>query len=307
MKQSSEQIRQVQLKPGIYPRFDWYTAVWHDATIDQVFEFYNVDLAFEGSILLDDLRSQFFGGLPTLNIEVEPGVRLFITKFYVDMLDCDTFDQIRSQTIPQIRFDVSGMGLATMEPSRAYSICRKSLPDCAHITRADVAFDLVDLDENLMQDFHDFLCADGALSSTGRLMCYGQGGGYTQSLKWGNKSKEILIGAPSSDRMLKFYDKKLQYTSDNGTFNPPDHYAQFQNVEKWTRIEWRLRKDDAHEIVYETGCHDNVGFFNSVLKRIYFDYQIRDGRRSTGFVADFWRNLFDWNNLPDIILNFDLV
>ena len=303
MTQSLEQIRKTNLPPGIYPRFDWYTAMWHDCTIDQIYAFYEITQEFDGSILLDDLRSQFFGGIPTLNIEVETGVRLFITKFFVDMLDGETFGEIRSKTIPAIRVDISGMGLATMEPMKSYRICRKPLPDNAQITRADIAFDLVDLDENLMTDFHDFLCADGTLSETSRLMCFGKKSGYVQSLKWGSKDKEIMLGAPTSSRMLKFYDKKLQYTNDRGEFNPPDHYAQFSNVKKWTRIEWRLRKEDAHEVIYEKAHHENVAYFESVLKQIYLDYQIKDGRRSTGFVADFWRNLFDWQNLPAIMLN----
>lgn len=303
MTQSLEQIRKADLVPGIYPRFDWYTAMWHDCSIDQIYAFYEITQEYDGSVLLDDLRSQFFGGIPTLCIEVETGVRLFITKFFVDTLDCERFDQLRSQSIPAIRVDISGKGLATMDPMRSYRICRKPLPENAHITRADLAFDLVDLDENLMTDFHDFLCAEGTLSNTQRLMCFGKTAGYVQSMKWGSKDKEVMIGAPTSSRMLKFYDKKLQYTNDRGEFNPPDHYAQFQNVKKWTRIEWRLRVEDAHQVMYETAHHEHTSFFDSVLKKIYLDYQIKDGRRATGFVADFWRNLFDWQNLPAIMLN----
>lgn len=64
MTQSLEQIRKADLVPGIYPRFDWYTAMWHDCSIDQIYAFYEITQEYDGTVLLDDLRSQFLVEFP---------------------------------------------------------------------------------------------------------------------------------------------------------------------------------------------------------------------------------------------------
>lgn len=297
---------------GIYPRFDWYTTVWNNTNLQTVFDFYEfTEEDYDSELDFLDLQSQFFGGLPTYNIQLKNGCRLFIKKFYIDMTGLHRLENLMQVNLPEIRFDCSGKTLSYLGYSWQFKFIRKPLPFFAHLTRLDLAYDLINFAPQLLYDFYYFLNDSKNLSEEGRLACHGLKGGYTFKTTWGDKERLIYIGSTQSSSMLRIYDKYLQNTK-KGVFKPPEFLSQFTRASTWIRIELQLRDRECNKWLYgfdENGqTPSDFDFMERCFKKIFEKYCIRDcsGRSKLG-IPDFWINLCDWNNLPTYILNFTFV
>lgn len=300
------------LPSGIYPRFDWLTTVWNNTSLQAVFDFYNfTDDDYDSELDFLDLQSQFFGGLPTFNIQLKNGCRIFLKKLYVDMTGLHRLEDLLHENLPEIRVDFSGKTLSYLGYSWQFEFIRKKLPFTAHLTRVDFAFDFINFAPDLLQNFYYFLNDPKNLSSEGRLCCHGQPSGYSFKTSWGDKERLIYIGSPQSSRMLRIYDKYLQNTK-KGVFSPPDHLTQFTRASTWLRLELQLRDRECEKWLFGfdekgyTPC--DLDFMEGCFKKIFETYSIRDcsGRSKLG-IPDFWVNLCDWSNLPTYMLNLSFV
>ena len=310
MMQSSELVQSIP--SGIYPRFDWYTAIWNNTSLKNVFDFYEfTEDDYDSELDFLDLQSQFFGGLATYNVQLKNGCRIFLKKFYIDLTGLHRLEDLLQENLPEIRIDMSGKTLSYLGYPWQFKFIRKPLPFLAHLTRLDLAYDLINFAPDLLQNFYYFLNDHKNLSPEGRLCCHGQQSGYSFKTSWGDKERLIYIGSPQSSRMLRIYDKYLQNTK-KGVFSPPEFLSQFTRASAWIRIELQLRDRECNKWLYgldKNGLSpDDYDFMVGCFKKIFETYCIRDcsGRSKLG-IPDFWVNLCDWNNLPAYILNLSFV
>lgn len=283
---------------AIYTKIDWLTVMFQDMSLSDVLEFVH---------LLDQLdefvkgcyeRSQ---GLDDFFVFSYEGISIEARKVYLYGHEVD--ESLFDITIPQMRLDISGSGLDFLrslgiEPE-TYFRNYDSYPQPFHLTRMDFAFDLVNYAPTLVDEVIDY--CNSSHTDSYRLCIYGMPSGLKYRMALGGQ-KTIYIGATTSERMLRIYDKKLQYIDHRtGIYNKDNPY---ENPESWIRLELQLRRKSAEKIAF-----DNSDMC-SILKYIYENYCFADTSNTNSHTrrpAAFWQSLFDWNTIPRIIQNFDKV
>lgn len=311
---SNQQIYQFDIDnngAAIYSKIDWYTAIFSDMS-------FNTVLRWLG---LEDYITEFCEnvyeqcqGLEDKYIFNFRGVRLETNQwnFYGEQIVEGTMQEhLFDKVLPKIRLDISGSGLDNLRAlgmdvdtflrTQTDENGEYVMPQPSHVTRIDFAFDLV----NYLPEFLDTLieyCENNhtpadrvcIVSDRARSGC-----GIKYSIRKGGQ-KTLYLGATTSEKMLRVYDKKLQYTNPEGTQYVKEN--PYDNPDSWIRIELQCRKDTAHGLCFpENKQLDHL----AILKYIYDNYAFAEegttqyNRRP----AQFWVDLFDWDTIVAIIQN----
>jgi hypothetical protein len=179
------------------------------------------------------------------------------------------------------------------------------LPDGGsyHFTRCDWAFDFINYKPEFVDclidhiNTHKLPSERVPLASTkGAISCKVVTGGQ----------KTVYLGSPQSDRMLRVYDKRMQYV--NLQTNTYTKLNPFGDPDSWFRIEWQTRNMFANNLVHGVDEQGRPADFKSILKDIFTRYAFADGtidnNHTTRPVVDFWNSLFNWQELESrIVLN----
>lgn len=298
---------------AIYTKIDWYSAIFNDMS-------FNTVLRWLG---LEDYVSEFAEnvyeqcqGLEDKFVFNWRGVRLETAQFnfYGEQIIEGTMQEhLFDKVIPKIRLDISGSGLDNLRQlgmdvdtylrTQTDEEGNYVMPQPSHVTRIDFAFDLI----NYRPDFLDQLidhCEKWHTPSDRVLITSDDaraGGGIKYTIRKGGGQKTLYLGAPTSDKMLRIYDKKLQYTnSDNTQYVKENPYG---DPDSWIRIELQCRKKLAHGLCFpENRNLDKLAIF----KYIYDKYNFADVEHTTHHnrrPAEFWANLFDWEQIAAIVQN----
>lgn len=276
-------------------KIDWFTAIFEDCTFRDVLDWLGVDpLIYEDDFLRQEhLRSQ---GLDEVTIFEYEGISLECRNSLLYNLDIE--DKFIS-VLPKIRLDISGTGLETLrqmginvdlflrDPTKKY----RSM----HVTRCDYSFDFI----NYKPEFLDHLIeyCESNHTESNRLCCIGLTAALRYSVRTGDQ-KTLYIGSTTSDRLLRIYDKKMQYTDPvTGLYFKTNPY---EDPESWIRLEFQTRSKFADQFIYS--LEDGL----SVLKWIYERYAFADlstpaHRREP---AAFWQQLMNWDEIPKLYTNY---
>lgn len=276
-------------------KVDWFTAIFEDCTFRDVLDWLGVDpLIYEDEFLRKEhLRSQ---GLDEVMIFEYEGISLECRNTFLYNVDQeDKFISI----LPKIRLDISGTGLETLrsmginvdqflrDPHRKYR--------AMHVTRCDYSFDFLNYKPEFLDKLIEY-CHDNHTDS-GRICCIGLTSSLRYSVRSGDQ-KTLYIGSPTSDRLLRIYDKKMQYTDPaTGLYIRPNDY---DDPWSWIRLEFQTRSKFADQFIYS--LEDGL----SVLKWIYERYAFADlstpaHRREP---AAFWQQLMNWDEIPKLYTNY---
>lgn len=299
----------------ICPLIDWFQAVFNDCTIEDVFVSIGVNY-----LITDDVEKVFgerfwisegymtslvfnFNGI-IIKIKGHD-LQLLLQQHGlvdVDELDLHVFDWV----FPYVNVTLSGSTLNMLRQSGVdvNSILFQPLPllrGSYHVTRVDFAFDLV----NYRPDFLD-KCIDQISRSalpSGRLMSLGKGG-MCYTLRTGHKEKSLYLGSTKSNKLLRIYDKNMQYQSKQGS-NP--YMEDGELPESWIRVELQCRREqECHKLLY--GCE---GDMMKVFRYIYDNFALveSDGTEygKERHISNCWIMLFDWSTIAKIIQNANCV
>lgn len=157
-----------------------------------------------------------------------------------------------------------------------------------HITRADFAFDLINYHIDFLGDLIAHL--NGIVMNGGRAVpVLSLGRPMKFEVRSGSQST-VYIGANRSSHLLRVYDKLIESKGDltKLPITLPDDFV----LDSWCRIEMQTRNEFAHYVFY--GSADPEARF----KQVYNEFAFCDENRE---VCDFWRDLFDWEQIPSII------
>ena len=177
-----------------------------------------------------------------------------------------------------------------------------------HVTRCDVAYDLVNYQKNFISEVYTYLYL---LQESGitRVRCGGKPSGLKYSLNSGSHAKTVYLGTPQSENLLRIYDKRLEFTDDNGMWKNPCPYG--DDVESWIRIELQLRDKTAQSILYSNQSSSLYEWFICVFHWIYDRYAFADcdySKVGTPFKPEsFWADLFKWDEITRLIQNLHYV
>lgn len=301
----------------ICPLIDWFQCVYNDCSIEDVFASIGVNY-----LITDDvekvLAERFWiseGYLTSLVFNFN-GMILKIRGYDLQQLlsdhglaDADELDaDVFSWVFPYLNLTLSGSTLAFLRESgvdvNSILFAPLIVPNDAsyHVTRVDFAFDFI----NYKSDFLDN-CIDQISRSTlpsGRLMSIGAGNGMCYTLRNGSKEKTLYLGSSKSNKLLRIYDKNMQYQFKQGS-NP---YAEGDELpSSWIRLELQTRREaECHKLLY--GCN---GDMMKVLRYVYDNFALVESD-GTGYgkerhISDCWLTLFDWGTIARIIQNANCV
>ena len=276
---------------GIYPKLDYFQAVFNDVDFAYVLEYIGLPATQFGDFLTNSyervLGYDTHIGYRFENISIETRAEYLVKR---DGEECDLSNWIFSK----IFLIISGQGLNYLR-SKGIDVDNRlrQQPEIneltghpvMHPTRADFAFDLV----NYAPEFLD-LCLDHLSNYSQWVPLCGQMAPIKFSVRTGDQ-KTLYLGSPRSDKLLRIYDKKMEQSDRYGNLksSPVDY-----DVESWIRVEYQTRNAESHRMLYGEG--DYLSIFRFIYDRYTF-------KAADGAPADFWLNLFDWEKIPAIIQN----
>lgn len=307
------------IPPAIFAKLDWMTVVYQHCTTRQIIRTLLTDQVDDteldrvyGSRLLHSYGyiTDLFLNLNGINIAYHMS-EVNTLFHYWDLEQVDSFSFLDT-TFDYIRVDISGSGLDYI---RSLGIkLDKHFKDpeylgghqygydlTYHLTRVDTAFDLI----NYHSDFLDRqieICRKCGNPDTLRIGVVGKRSGLAYSIREGDQ-KTLYLGTGRSDRVLRIYDKLLQFrkggilgncpynnTANDGTVIVPD---------SWIRIELQCRRPEAtHEIMFGSSSFADVFMFIDKHFALRNEYNVHDQS---------WTSLFDWDTCSPIIQNLYLV
>lgn len=284
----------------IYSKLDNVTIMFKDLSINKILEFIKcrelISEFLESWIqcyanLSDVIRFNYAGCV----LEVRKGY------LYGQNLSESTF----SLTLPEIRLELTGQGLDFLR-SRGIN-CESYFRNPTnypgersqfHLTRMDFAYDLINYSPELVDTLIKHI--QDEKTDTDRVVIYSQSSALRYSIKTGGE-KTVYLGSPSSSRLLRIYDKRLQYIDfRTGNYIKDNPY---NNPKSWIRIELQTRRDEANKIGFASDMS-----MESVFKYVHDKYCFACG--STTYSrrpCEWWSKLLDWSRIPQIIQNFDKV
>lgn len=284
----------------IYSKIDNVTIMFRDCKINTVLKF----------IKCDGLISEFFQAwFETYSNQSDiiqfnyNGCRVEVRKGYLYGMEHDV--NIFFRTLPEIRLELTGTGLDYLRSigiiPETYFRDPSNYPgerSNFHLTRIDFAYDLINYASDLLDVLLNHI--NTQKTDTDRLVIYGQSSSLVYKLKLGGE-KTVYLGSSSSKRMLRIYDKRLQFVDHRtGTYVKDNPYS---NPDSWIRIELQCRKDEANSLCFAENMN-----MESIFKYIYEKYCFAEGTTAYNRKpCEWWSRLLDWSKIPRIIQNFDKV
>ncbi len=288
---------------GIFPKIDYVSVIFNDCSFYDVLSW----IGLQNSVIEFSLgQYEVVRGLSTEFVFSYNGVHLSSSDigYYIDSSIIDL--RIFEIPIRKIKLELSGSALDYL---RSIDIdideivyTKPFLPEAGayHFTRVDFAYDFINYCPTFMSEFRRYI--DENILPTGRIPCAGVNGGFEANYKIG-KEFTIYIGSNKSKRLLRCYDKKLQFIDrESGTYIKSNPY---NNPDSWFRIEWQLRDEASNDAIL------NKLSFVEVLKKLYCTYKFAERKRTAQGRAPvrFFEQLLNWDEilLPAIRQNLHFV
>lgn len=287
----------------IYAKIDWLTAVFQDCSLNDVLCWLSLDgcvsefcaNAYEQSRGYDVVFRFLYNGI------------LLETSSF-NFYGLDTNEGLFDLIVPKIRLELSGSALDYLRSigvnMDSHRFVVPSLPEGGsyHFTRCDFAFDFIDYCPGFVDKVIDHVNVHRLPSE--RVPLAGTAGAVTVKVVTGGQ-KTVYLGSPQSDKMLRIYDKRMQYVDLKTDVYKKDN--PYNNPDSWFRIEWQTRNRLAHDLVLDSSLEPK-----HILRMIFEKYAFGDAhaeaRNCKRPVVDFWLKLFNWSEIEHrIVQHFDLV
>lgn len=273
-------------------KFDAYSAVWKNSCLDTVCNWYGFLDVMDG--FYDDVIPKFtayvYGTYANITFN---DILISVPSYEFGLVKSEDRD-IRTFEFSYIRVQMMGQALEFLrdlgiDVDGETSVLRKFNENC-NPTRVDFAFDFVNyctsIDNDIFVKFDNFTKnSTRNLSESGRLCIHGHKSGIGYTKRIGSSERTIYIGSPTSDRLLRIYDKYLERKSANNGVFADTSFGNPADVFDWTRIEWQLRNESALKYLYAPKFT-----FMGVLNEIYSFYNIyakSNGNKFTSWL-DWW-------------------
>lgn len=290
--------------PGVYALIDYYTAVFNHESIAAIIDWIGLD----PSLYCDD----FYASMIELSAGYDNKFIFSYENIKIDVMSSAMQgfvinDEIFYEKLPKVRLEISGSGLMFLrrqgiDVDRLYRDSSRILPT-QHITRMDFAYDLINYKPEMLDQLIEY-CRTSHTASGRIIRCTGEndvrGSAITCEIK-DVSQKTVYLGSSASDRMLRVYDKRLQHIDrESGVYQKANPYG---NPDTWIRIEMQTRNRVAHELGLDGGD------LTAILREIYKFYCFADPNTThhNRKPAQFWVDLFDWEELDRTVQNIKFV
>lgn len=297
---------------GVYAKLDWYTVMLYNTSISKIMHKLRIDSDLYEE-LLDSAYERSYGFVSHAVFSVH-GIAIELKwDDYIGIAGDQTLDDdgrragLFETEFAKMRVDISGAGLdylRSVSPDIVGGFTDPLFwsddPALAKVTRSDFAFDFVNYKPGFVDKFICWIqdaerCGE-ILPKSSRLSIGGGRGQYVQySYRCGDQ-KTLYLGSTRGDKLLRIYDKLLQYQKNGVIVKPlPEVFASEGEVSSWYRIELQTRRKCADEYLYGIN-----GDLTRVLRVLFDRYLVRD---RDGKPLEFLLDLYNWGDLPPIIQN----
>lgn len=314
----------------IFFKIDWYSCMFYNCSLRRLITDFRP--GFVESDVVSSCQTCMLMYEIKYRIELYPGVHLEFPKASEQhfIVDPKSEGHLLDIMFPSIKLDISGTGLdylrqlpdpgtGEMRSDEPYFIwLLRHISDFfpefqPNITRCDFAYDLINYAPTFIQDISTFYHHYYNIGD--RILCLGNKGenakGYKITIRNGAESS-VYVGTPTSDKLLRIYDKKLQLCPDGAWKSDPpsDYLVDGQPPKSWIRLELQTRRDKAQSLILYDGFQG--GSILVPLRYIFDNYAFRVPDRSykddrSRVLADFWQDLFEWDVIPQIVQNLHSV
>lgn len=290
---------------GLVGKLDWLTFIVNDCSIECIFEVFGMSHLVDFD---DDILSTPFKRNSNYDDRIVwqfNGLNFDFSVYDNDVLD-DSFDFFKTP-LSSVRCDFSGSGLDYLREEgfdvdtlfRNYDLFATSFGmGNFHCTRCDFAFDFVNFNAHFLDKCFDYV--HNHQTHSGRLALVGVTAALRFSERHGDQ-ETLYIGSPTSDRMLRIYDKRLQFIDrETDSYIVENGYS---NPDSWIRLELQLRNKQADSILF------GEGDIFSILRWIYDKYPFADltSPPNARVKHKFWQELFyadeDFLTIKKLLLN----
>lgn len=284
----------------IYTKLDWYSCMLYNTTIAKILQKLSVDLEIYEE-LLGSVYERSYGFSSNAIFSVH-GVTCELR--WDDYLSSEQ-GSIFETEFSKIRLDISGQGLDYLRQFFPVDTFLSTLDfwgtpgEDYKVTRADFAFDFVNYQPGFLDTFLNWIKDEeriGNLSPrAARLVCRGTKA-VQYSYRCGGNEKTLYLGSTRGDKLLRIYDKLLQYSKNGVVTKPlPKIFDSEGEVISWFRLEFQTRRKSADTYLFNINND-----LSRVLRVVFDEYMIKD---KEGKPLDFLLELYDWGKLPKIIQN----
>lgn len=279
----------------IYSKLDWFTCMAYGVSFKDVFTALEINEGYWQDFLTDPYQRNM--GYVTKQVYSVNGVNVeFTADENEHLISCEN---IFEEKINEIRLDITGKGLDWL---RTFCDIDNKLrdPDMLNIIkpvkikRADFAFDFVNVHGDFLDTFINYLKekerqADYNSYSNRLTISHGRYIQYKYVIGYGEKI--LYLGSTRSERLIRIYDKLLQYQTNGIITKELPCFSDDDTVSSWWRWELQARHNTAHEMLYGSSSNNL-----EVLKDITKTYRLsKDGER-----LSFIDNLMDWEHIYEL-------
>lgn len=303
-------------REGIFYKIDWSTIMFSNISLSLISEIFDLGLSSDFSSIFSSRYLVCPAGLGTSYCIRYNGI-LFQLPYYELVYGIEksieelTEYDLLNFNFDKIRMDISASGLdylrnkgIDIENLFRSELANESLDNGFeyHFTRIDYAFDLINYKPEFLKRCYAMCSAYE--SGKGRVTCgaglQGKDDGSVGGLKWSYKcgsENTLYLGSPGSEKLLRIYDKKLEYESKNKYASECPYKVNGELPESWIRIEFQHRNETL--LLAENYSAE------SVFKYIFKRFAIKNGQGDHRYtkICDDWLNLYDWSKIPAILQN----
>lgn len=295
-----------QPKEFVNVKIDYFSAVFKNVTLQEVCEAFSLDVreCYSDWLLAFNKRIvNQFGALYDTFIQFS-GLNISFSNYELlrNHYDPENVSELNVSNIvfEKIKVDISGQGLDYLR-SLDFDIDHiiRNLIDCDldyHPTRCDFAFDLVNYCPTFLDEF--IKCCEKSDTGTHTIRT-GTLKGLKYSIRRGDQ-KTIYVGSPRAVKLLRVYDKKLQYTLSNQLDKIP-YTICGEKPYSWIRIELQTRREMTEKLLYSNTfdrCYKHV--FRTIHDTCFPLWRDSYGQLHS---FDSLESLTNWERLPSVIQN----
>ena len=282
----------------IYAKLDWYSCMLYNTSIEKILQKLRIETDLYEEMLNSCYERSY--GFQSHAVFSMHGISCEIKwDDYLSTEQGTLFDT----EFAKIRLDISGQGLDYL---RQFCQIDKLLttedfwgaPEDFNVTRSDFAFDFVNYQPEFLDTFLNYIKdreRSGSLSARCSRLACSQHRNIQYSYRCGDQ-KTLYLGSTRGDKLLRIYDKLLQYSKNGVIVKPlPEAFKDEGEVTSWFRIEFQTRRKSASSYLF--GINNDL---SRVLRCMFDEYLVRDEQ---GKPLEFILDLYDWEKLPPIIQN----
>lgn len=296
----------------IAPKFDWYSSVWDNCSLKDVFSYYGdfFDIAEHWSTVYEETKINSFDCIVIscpFGIQVRIDRQSIMSAFpYIGPDEWNQLDpdEVWQRDFNKIKVDFTGAGLDYLRTLFDIDSLIRKKPDlCSpkqmHITRLDVAFDFVDYGSSIVFDLQKFLMDPfrTLMMKRADVVYAGKQQAMKYQIHYGTQMS-IYIGSTAADKLLRIYDKRYElegkdrWDVDHVPYRSDTDAASLPN--SWVRFELQLRRGEAHDMLFS-----DLSYFE--MLQYLFDHFAFRAERGGKFI-ELWTSLFKWDTVKSYFI-----